>query len=324
MAYPEHLERFISRYLQCRGAAVDKPAYAVLEAILDGPAKNELGSDYLKLAFDYEAAQENPDSLYLTYGSSLVEKLISSAVSNHSAGIRYCLSSARPPGSTAEKIAAHLKVNQQSFEAGPASPYFAPCLRFKFKVAYLSDEREEHVCHAWVDGYSGNSMPQYQELPHIFHDSQPDCLQPELPTKPVAKLFQRAVEALESQTADRRLRIEAQNAAQLEAELERTDAYFAVVLQDFESKAAKLRTQDAEKAEKEAQNKLNSILLQKRHHLEDINQKYRVRCEVTLLDAVWYMMQRWRLPVFIKPGRSVTAGHERILWWDELLKCILP
>jgi hypothetical protein len=74
------LHDFFYRYLLRSGALVEKPGYALLEAMLPEEPARLLGEEYLMAAFDYEVAQENKNSTFVTYGSPLLDAVVSASL----------------------------------------------------------------------------------------------------------------------------------------------------------------------------------------------------------------------------------------------------
>ncbi|HEY9790095.1 MAG TPA: hypothetical protein V6D22_06845 [Candidatus Obscuribacterales bacterium] len=327
MAYPYQLERFVSRYLTNRAADVAQPSYGILEAVVDEHLSRSLQmkGDYIKLSFDYESAQEEQDAQYITYSSKFLEVLVDLAVRDHVAVIRYCPGK-DAPSKPEERAAEHLQTAIKNVAlVDRAKPYLVPCLRFKFKIAYLGDEREEELHHVWVDGHSGKQIPQYSEIGHIFFNDAPDdIVRPELSLRPLAPLLSAALQALEAAGLDRRKELAAQNLNQRDADLQRTDAYFGSMIADLQLKLSKAKLAKDDVQEKQLAGKLNAVMLQKQHHNNDINDKYRVRREVSLLDAALYMVPRWRVSVQVTAGRGQPAGSTVTLWWDEILRRFVP
>jgi len=199
--------------------------------------------------------------------------------------------------------------------------FYAPCFRYTFKVAYLSDDREEHLHQVWIDGGSGREMSAYSQLGHIFYEASADVLLPELEAKPGAELLSAALTQLESLTSGRQDNLRTLNRQALAEETERTNAYFARMIEEHQSKIGKATAAGDRDQEKQLKSKLESVLLQKKHHVEDVAQKYQVRLEVALLDMVLYMVPRWRLSLALgNANRKGKAPVERILYFDQVLR----
>ncbi|MCC7531892.1 MAG: hypothetical protein IT342_25545 [Candidatus Melainabacteria bacterium] len=327
MAYPQHLESFIREYLAARGAAVERTDYAVIDAIVDAELEKQLGKEHWQFAFDYDAAMETTGCEFITYGNAVLEKIVSTAVTGHKCSVRYCSAAATLPASLHKQIADQIKLKQSEVEIAAGKRYFSPVYRFKFKIAYLGDDREEQLILSWVDGLSAKVCGEYEKLPHIFYDAQPEELLPVL--KPLAPefLMQSALDELDMLTQPRRKAIQAQQRHVQEQDVARTQAYFSSMVREHEAKIAKsMSANDAESSEQTAilKTKLESIKTQCTHHIKDIEQKYQVRCEAQLIDVVLYMFPRWRLKLTVAArARKTEQAPEQLLFWDALLRKVI-
>jgi hypothetical protein len=327
MAYPQHLESFIREYLTVRGAAVERTDYAVIDAIVDSELEKTLGKEQWQFAFDYDAAVETPGSEFITYGNAVLEKIVATAVTGHKCSVRYCSSAPTLPASVQNQIADQIKLKQSEIEIAAGKLYFSPVYRFKFKIAYLGDDREEQLICSWVDGLSAKVCGEYEKLPHIFYDAQPEELLPALKSRAPELLMQSALDELDTLTQPRRKVIEAQQRHAQEQDVARTQAYFSSMVREHEARIAKsMSANDADSSEQTAilKTKLESIKSQCTHHLKDIEQKYQVRCEVQLIDVVLYMFPRWRLKLTVAVrARQTDQLAERLLFWDPLLRKVI-
>jgi hypothetical protein len=323
MATTCSIESFVEQYMQSQHAEIVCPSYRLMEVLVDERMKQALGKDHLKLAFDVEALQECPDAELVTVGGAIWESVLSLAVERHTTSIRYSVADPRPPGRLSEMVATKLGVAHHNIIVEKIKCYFAPCIRFKLKTAFLSDEREEHLYHIWIDGFTGQPCSQYGQLPHIFHEPVATRLRPQLPHKELPQLLESALTELDMQTRTQRNTLNTKTLAQQDADIKQINSYFATMISEQERKLTRVRFAQDQEQTKNCQAKLEALLAQKHHHIDDIIQKHKVRCEATLLDAVWFMLPRWRIPVRIQ-GRNRLAVQSRTLWWDVLLKEFTP
>lgn len=325
MSYPHQIETFVREYLTARGALLERTEYGVIAAVIDRELENALGKDDWIFAFDFDAAQETPGSEFITYGNATLEKIVAVAVSGHKSVIRYYSGPANLPSTLADHIAGHLGCSVADFAIANAKRYLAPVPRFKFKVAYLSDEREEELIHVWIDGCNGKERREYATLPHIFYDSAPVELLPELSLLPPERLLSCALDALQALTVARRTDLQEMQHLSMTAEIARTESYFSTMLGEHEAKIAKAVLAKDNAQESTLRSKLESIKQQSKHHSRDIEQKYRVCCEIDLLDVALYMMPRWRINLSMS-GRSrkvLDAASASRLFWDPVLNKVV-
>ena len=325
MSYPHHFDNFLHDYLSARGAALQRTGYGILEVLVDERLEQELGKSELVLAFDYDAAQETPESDYITYGSTTLEQIVNLAVSGHTVAERYSPSSGKPPANLAEIVTRHVGLRASDLSISSVKEYLNPVIRFTFKAAHVSDDREEQLVSTWVDGHHEKINRLYGDIKHIFYESSPSRLLPELQCKPLPELLRISLAEVEHFTSNRRLELEAQNARLLAAESERTEAYFGTMMDDCDAVLSRAIAAGDEAQKKQVKAKQDSIEMQRRHHLDDIAQKYNVRLEVSLLSLALYLVPRWRIVWGSKKKTNSSSGHADggTLFYDELLKKII-
>lgn len=327
MAYPQHLESFIREYLTARGAAVERTDYAVIDAVVDEELEKHLGKEHWRFAFDYDAAMETPGSEFITYGNAVLEKIVAKAVAGHRCSVRYYSCAAAPPASLQNQIADQIALRQSEIEIVAAKRYFSPVYRFRFKIAYLGDDREEQLICSWVDGLSARPCGEYEKLPHMFYDAQPEELLPVLKPQAPELLMQSALNELDILTQPRRKAIQAQQRHAQAQDVARTQAYFSALVREHEARIAKsMSADDADSSEQTAnlKTKLESIKSQCVHHIKDIEQKYKVRCELQLMDVVLNMFPLWRLTLSAAArARKNEQAAQRVIFWDPLLRKVI-
>ena len=106
----------------------------------------------------------------------------------------------------------------------------------------------------------------------------------------------------------------------IEADQKRNAEYFQALLPETEMK---LRQETYDKSKSELQVKLQTIRLQSRPHREDIVDRYKLRCEVELLDVVSHLVPRWRGNYDLKRRAVDPSCGVMTAWWDEQLKALL-
>lgn len=339
MSYPYHLERFTTGYLTSQGALADRSLYGIVELVLEGPIEKVLGKGHLVFAFDYDAQREYPGSDYMTYGNSALEKIVQAAINNHHCALRYIKPADSPPANLEKKLASYIRSyvyepkgsgsldlfkNARQLHVIEKRPYWAYVIRFQFKISYLADEREETLLNIWMDGPTGIDLSAYATLKHVFSEELSPRLLPELPSLPYAKLFSQALNVLAKKAQIRQNELSLKTENSMKEDLQRTKAYFSSMLNDYSDRLSKAQSNASQQLACDLKVKLDNIELQKRHHMEDVMSRYQIRCETTLLDALCYVVPRWRLSVQTDSGRSPQRAKPFItLWWDELLKDFL-
>lgn len=311
-------ERFMCDYLAARGAVEDRSRFGIVELLVDSHSEPQIGRDHLVLAYDYDAHMECAESEFVTYGNALYESVVKVAVERHACTRRYLTPRANPPGGLEKRLANRLGIDSSRIVVDNTKQYYAPVLRFKLKLSLLTDQRQEELVPVWVDGYSGDLLDAYANEPPMFFSSAAERVLPELSLRPIVKLFSLSLTAAARSITEISSRFEQDAQRQMSMDLAQTERYFAAMSEEWQLKLAKGKFAKDEKLLEQAQEKLSSIEQQKQHHVDDIKSRYSVRCEVSLLDVVLYMVPRYRIAYTVKRGRE--DNNAGVLWWDEVVK----
>lgn len=158
------LHDFFYRYLLRSGALVEKPGYALLEAMLpEGPARL-LGEEYLMAAFDYEVARENENCTFITYGSPLLDAVVSAAGDYGRFSRLYWPGSSFTVPSNLEK---RLADTVDFLECRPPkidSVFILEMIfySFFFHASFSSFEKTDQVFYVTLDGSTGLPSPNFE------------------------------------------------------------------------------------------------------------------------------------------------------------------
>ncbi len=321
-------ERFVCDYLVARGAVEDRSQFGIVELLVDPEREPYLPGEHLVLAHDYEAHLETPGSQLVTHGSPLLESLVRAAVERHTCHLRYLAPSERPVGQIEKRGGRLLGVDPERISVTGIKRYYAPVLRFRLKQSLVAEQRQEDLLTIFMDGSSGAPAAQYGTCGPLFFSSTAERVLPELPSLPLSRLFHLALEQISAAVEEAVGRHREQTAGRLLSDLEQTENYFATIKEEWLFKESKARLSRDEALLKQAEARLASIEKQKEHHLQDVRSRYAVRCELTLLDVVLYMIPRQKIAVQAMRGRpgnqpgSQPGAPPIVLWWDEALKLL--
>jgi hypothetical protein len=106
--------------------------------------------------------------------------------------------------------------------------------------------------------------------------------------------------------------------------LKRTEEYFSSMIEEARMSVSKATFERNDNALDRARDKLSSLEAQKRHHLQDVVNRYTVRSEVALLDTVLYMVPRRRVSYrCVATSASAPRASEGTAWWDDRARCFM-
>lgn len=275
------LRSFITSYLERAGAVVEEAGYEVVEALLPDELASHFG-EHIMLAFDYEAAQENPSAAFITYGSPLLDTAARLAAGYGRYTVLYCpkqgfSQSRRFDQEIAEKIK-FLRCRPPRIVYQWVADHVFWC--FYFHAAYCSHEKVEELLTVVMDGFTGlpspdffkwwdkvvpANEPQYQIL-------QAECL-------PVPVLYEAACREAKKLAEERALAMQGQVNLQVAREMSKVNSYYNQTLRDIEKKMA--ATEDAAKKERLAR-QMSAIHADWRRREKDILERYAMEAELRL------------------------------------------
>ncbi len=154
------LKSFVTLGLERCGGLVEETGYALVQAVL--PGELALGES-LQLAFDYEVAGENPEAVFVAYGSQFLDNVARMAVGYGRFTAEY------HPGPNLKLNRNYDREIAEKVEfvrcRAPRVVHQRPVLhtfwRFCFLAVFHSFERTEELLLLTVDGASGLPVPDF-------------------------------------------------------------------------------------------------------------------------------------------------------------------
>jgi hypothetical protein len=153
------LQGFILAYCEEVGALVERPAYNLVNVLLpDGIVRRLQIDTYLRLAFSEEASAAHLDALHLTYGHPLLER-IEEDVCGRGQAIHWFINDVRLEKTglfeTIKKEIGLPNARLRLPKSAMAHPQLHHYVRFNFKVALITDEKQEDLTSVLMDLHSG-------------------------------------------------------------------------------------------------------------------------------------------------------------------------
>jgi hypothetical protein len=331
------LETFVLDYLQEAGGIVEPPAYGVYEALLPETAAARWGVPaYLQIAF----TGDDQDGLTrLGYNHPLVEQIVQEA-HGRSASTRLYANDLRLDKSGVDELAvkswvilnAHTQLLKQSTMARVRSTY----VRFNFKAAILSDEKQERLVSVLMDVHSGSRVANSGLIESSATAVSPDTTLASLPDASVrwqpkdgpklkAPLAETTLTALLDRAQTAVLQEMQTELATLQKRVARFRQLDEARLTDYYDTLARdlqIRLQTAS-ADRRAglQDKLTAVQTERRHKLADLAERYQVRIHLTLLNLLVIQQPKLIQAVQIA-NRSTQISAYAV--WDPLLRQLEP
>ncbi|MCC7352589.1 MAG: hypothetical protein IT330_02440 [Anaerolineae bacterium] len=331
----DDLEEFVLSYAEAQGALVERPAYGLIDILLPEKEGGRLGVDpFLQLTFSPEVAAAHPDSLHLTIAHPLVERIIAAA-RTLDRPTRWYINEVRLEKRDLfdlikrEMVFPNAWLQPETGAIPQARLHYY--VRFNFKAALISDEKEEEVVSVLLDVQAGKPAaaleavgdrlllerePRFREMPVAPLLWQPDSVP--LSDSALGGLQVRAGQAV-AQKRNQRLEAARRRAARhLELDQARLVAFYDEMETDLQRRLA--RTEDpAQRAVLEQ--KMTFARNDRESKLADVAAKYRLRLALELINTAVIAQPKLALPAQVE-NRYTEARP--LFVWDPFLHRLEP
>jgi len=330
----DSLQDFVLAYCEEVGGLIERPAYGLVDLLLPDEVARRLGTEpLLRLAFTEETAAAHPEAIHLTYGHPLLESIVED-MRGRGLALRRYVNQVRlqRPGLfqlIKDELAfpnAWLRPLKKAAEA-PQIHYY---IRFNFKVALITDEKQEELASVLMDLHTGQPAweledqeilplePEYRLRPM---PDAPPLWRPELPlhsAERLAWLQEEAGRAVARKLASTIEALQRRTARRLELDRARLEAFYDDTAADLERRLA--RTED-EARQASLKEKLAFVQAERERKLADVEAKYRLRINLELISTVLISQPKISLRARLQ-NRYASAQPTFI--WDPLLHRVEP
>jgi len=293
------VQGFVTRTLESYGAVVEQTGYALVEVLLpDDLAPSFNGKNFLRLAFDYEVAQETAECEFVTFGSYLLDAVTRLALST--GRVVECYVPVPhlelPPriAEQAEQVVDFVKCKPPRFKTSYPLEY--TYYQFDFRCVYRYDEKREELHSVLVDVHTGRQDAEVQKLLPLLQKVMPleqrEHILPQAPLIPVEEAYSRACAAVTSLVRGEMDRLEAKQAALREKELAKVARYYENTLRELQRKL--FRSRDPER-QKRFKQQIAATEADRERRLQDVREKFAVEAEVHLDSIVIYRLPKLQL-----------------------------
>jgi hypothetical protein len=331
------LETFVLDYLEEAGSLIEPPAYRIYEVILpEAIAERWDVPAYLQLAF---TDTEREEAIRLGYNHPLVEKMVKEA-HNRSASTCFSINNLRLDKKGIDEIAikqwAILNARAQPQKRSTVSRVRSVYVRFNFKAAILSEEKQERLVSVLMDAHTGSRVVDTELIESRATAVTADDILASLPDAPMrwqpkdgtplkrpldettlAALLERAKTAvLQEMQADlSTLQKRVTRFRQLDEA--RLADYYDTLAHDLQGR---LRSASPERRAG-LQDKLTAVQTERTHKLADLAERYQVRINLELLNLLVIQQPKLIQAVEIA-NRSTRISAYAV--WDPLRHQLEP
>jgi len=284
-----NLQKFVVDYLQRAGALTEQESYAALGVLLPEDLIGYFGEEQLRLAFDYEVAEENEGSLFITHGSPFLDKTVESVLQSYGRFTASYWSGTIPelPRNFEQKALANLDFRRcrppkVSMHLTEECVFYG----FNFRCAFRSLEKSEEVVTVVLNGSNGQVQSNFFESwqKNIPSEEREYSL-PRARLLPLEGLYQTACRNAEQITEIRAEKIMSQGAWQKKKELGKIADYYDELAAEIQKKLT--GTTDPKKRTRLEQ-QLSATLADRERREKDAAVRYGVEVDIRLDHVVAY------------------------------------
>lgn len=282
------LQQFVTQAIEDLGGIVEPIDYALCEAILPEQYKELFsGRTELRLAFNYEVAKENQDAEFVTFGSYLLDKLISVVHERAKVLIQYAIVDCPHVGNAQEKIGKYLHAEH----ADEHSPHvnienernlYGMYGLFIYECKLHTDEPFKKNIRIWMNMVNERSEPAMNNI-FVMSAEKPQYQYP-VPALNMEKIL--TYTNSQAQSKARQILNSLDNDKLLEKEVSRiTDYYEGLALENQKRLGKKGTTPEQANV---ILSKGAAIQSEKMRQIREINEKYHYSFEINLSRIIIY------------------------------------
>lgn len=282
------LQNFVTEVIEAMGGVVDPVEYALCEVLIPDAYKSYFqNKTELELAFDYEVAQENPNAEFVTFGSYILEQILSFANQKPVSSIRYAEVERQTPGNPEKKINEFLQDDRVRINILDESSVMGVWAVFQFQVTFISDEKEEGSEQVWVNLLTGETSEEMKQIQNsIMYVAEPLYNYPIPSDLNIEEAYQTAYKHVDIQ-AEIMLESRKQD-PQLEKDLDRIESYYRELR--LENDKRMKRKGLSEDKINEIAAKSNAIGIEMEKQMEEIRNKYTGQTDISLDHGILYFV----------------------------------
>jgi hypothetical protein len=316
MSAPSLLEEFVRDYVEVTGGVWDEVEPQVYDVLLPAAGTDPDAREILRVAFDPEALPEHPGSQLASYGTPLIDRLLSDAVTRGRFTRLYVLGLNTTPHDLAALLRRSLTLPPEStLHLERARPlHFAQAV-FWFQATFLSDQKEQEVVPMAFDLHYGRPVRHLDSL--LDHSRLAEA-----PAMPLAEARRLSLAAAYPLARDAVLptvaalaNIRARDAAgHVGRQSTRMSRYYADLRAELEEQVRRAKSRD-EDLSRFAERRAH-LEREERFRLAELRQKSALRVQLNLLTVL--VVQQPKLLVSAEVRAKGHAPAKLELVWDAL------
>ena len=315
------LESFLRKYLDKTGGIWDEVEPQVYDMVL--PEGTELpgrGGDgaVIRLTFDPEALPEHPSAQLASFGTPLVDRLLSDAVSAARGGQFYLVGQNLQPHDLLNKLRRSLHVAPATIQIERMRALHFPQLVFWFQAAFVSDQKEQIILPVAIDLHYGREVRHSQQLLDparlAEHPSPPLPPAKTLSLKSGYRLARTTLRTLASLANNRGRELSDRCTLQVG----RLERYYADLRTELDEQ--KRRARNVEEAATRHAERLAALNREEQLRVAELRKKSILHVDLRLLQLLRIEQPKLLVQILLTADDHVSGKLEAV--WDPLLEMV--
>lgn len=309
------LQQFVTEVIEELGGVVEPVEYALCHVLIpESYAPYFQNKTELELAFDFEVAQENPESEFITFGSYVFEQLLSIVKRKATSTLRFAELERLELGNPLKKLTEFMKDEPGKISILAERPVLGAWAVFQYNLIYIADEKTQDNQQVWVNLLTNEiSLDMKREQNRIIYKQEP------LYTLPLAAPIDMNAALEEATNYVSRLSEHKKNEQAKELaiakDIDRITNYYKELLSENEKRAS--RKGLSEEKKKELAAKSEAIVLERDKQLQEIYNKYNGHIEINLDNGILYFIPLLEYRVEIQFRGNV---KEKSIYYNPITK----
>ncbi|WP_449355336.1 hypothetical protein ACUL41_04465 [Virgibacillus natechei] len=309
------LQHFVTEVVEEMGGVVIPVEYALCQVLIpERYAGYFQNKTELELSFDFEVAQENPESEFVTFGSYVLEQLLAIVNQNATSTLRFAEIERLGLGNPLKKITQYMEDDPGKITIEEERHVLGAWAVFQYNIAYVADEKTEFAEQVWVNLLTNEISPAMkQEQNRIMYQHEPLYTYPLPVSVDVTQAFDKATEQAR-EIAEQQKNDPAKDAL-LKKDVDRIENYYAELLSENEKRASRKGLSEEKRQEHLA--KSETIALERDKQLQEIQNKYNGQIEVNIDNGIIYFIPllAFRVEVWFRGDMK-----RKVLYYNPITK----
>jgi len=310
------LQNFVIEVIETIGGVVELLEYALCYAMIPEEYSYTFnGKTEILLAFDFEVAQENSESEFVTFGSFILDQIMNIASKKAISTVRYVIADNISLSNAEEKIKRHLNIERGIMKILAEQEVMGRWICFNYRVGYTADERVEELRDVWINLQNGEVDNEIRDNKSgLFIENNLQYIY-KLPSQiDTITAFEKASKEINIVAKESSSKII--NRLEFNGEIIRIEEYY----DELEKENLKLmqRKGITPKRKTELLEKCESYKLEREKQKSEMKNKYTVDIDISLDYGIVYI-----IPLIEYEVQVILRGTEDIkkLYYNPVLKC---